>query len=364
MDRESEQELLAKAFEILRDLLADDEGMEVKPYAAELPDTGRDAAWEVTAPNYVSQLLVEAFRRFTPRDVDRVLGGISPLVRKIMRDPPIIVIAPWLSPRSRELLTERGINYIDLTGNVRLKVARPAIRLRLDGAQHDPNPPAKSPVRLQGTGITALVRILVDVEPPYRLVELARATGLSNAYVSRTLEALHEERLIERPPTSKTVTGVDWQGLLRARAEHYNLLKTNRGRSYLARAGANGLYRRLGAAQEQVLVTGSFAAAEFVQLTAPTQLALYVPAVDDFADHYELMPAEHGANVVLLRAADKSQLDRARQLGDGSFHVGISQLALDLLAGNGRLPEEGEALLDRMAADTAAWRLPQLPGHQ
>jgi hypothetical protein len=150
--------------------------MEVKPYPGDPLDAGCDAAWEVTAPDYATQLLVEAFRRFTPRDVDRVLGGVSPLVRKIMRDPPIIVVAPWLSPRSRQLLTERGMNYIDLTGNVRLKVVRPAIHLRLDGAQHDPDPPVKPPVRLQGAGINALVRIMVDVEPPYRMVELARGS--------------------------------------------------------------------------------------------------------------------------------------------------------------------------------------------
>jgi hypothetical protein len=195
------------------------------------------------------------------------------------------------------------------------------------------------------------------------MVELARATGLSYGYVSRALEALHQERLIDRPPTSKIVTGVDWQGLLRARAEHYNLLKTNRARSYLARAGANALYQRLGGSQKQVLVTGSFAATEYVRLTAPTQLVLYVPSIDAFGETFDLMPAEHGANVVLLRAADKSQLDRPRQLTDGTFHVGVSQLALDLLAGNGRLPEEGEALLDWMAADTTAWRLSSLPAN-
>lgn len=360
-----ERELLARAFETLRDLLVDDDsGMELKPYPAALPDNGRDAAWEVTAPNYATQLLVEAFRRFTPRDVDRVLGGISPLVRKIMRDPPIIVVAPWLSQRSRELLTDRGLNYIDLTGNVRLRVGRPAIHLRLDGAQQDPNPPVKPPVRLQGAGINALIRALVDFEPPYRMVELARATGLSNAYVSRALEALDEDRLIERPPGSKLVASVDWPNLLRARAEHYNLLKANHARGYIARMGANALYRRLAKLRdEQALVTGSFAVAEFVQLAAPAQLTLYVPEAQDFAQRYELMPARQGSNVVLLDAADGSQLDRARQVG-GAFHVGVSQLALDCLAGNGRLPEEGEALIEWMAANPTAWRLPQLPGSQ
>lgn len=362
MGPETERELLDAAFERLRHIVADDGGMELRPYPAEVPDTGKDAVWELAAPNHTSPLLVEAFRRFMPRDVDRVLGGVSPLMRRILYDPPIVVVAPWLSARSRQVLTDRGLNYVDLTGNVRLSVARPKIFVRLDGAQHDPNPPAKPPVRLQGASINALVRLLVDVEPPYKLVELARATGLSAGYVSRALEALDEDRLVERHPRSRIVVTVDWQALLRARVEHYGLLQSNRFQTYIARAGARALYERLATTRnDQALVTGSFAASEYVQLAAPAQLALYAPNIRQFGRSHELIPAGQGADVVLLQAADQSQLDRVRQVHDGAFHVGLSQLVLDCLGGNGRLPEEGEALLEWMASDTAAWRLPHLP---
>ncbi|BCB84953.1 helix-turn-helix domain-containing protein [Phytohabitans suffuscus] len=360
MHLDTERELLDAAFERLRDLLADDEGMELRPHSADLPDSGRETAWQVSAPNHTSPLLVEAFRRFTPRDADRVLGGVTPFMRKMLHNPPLVVVAPWLSPRSRQLLTERGINYIDLTGNVRLRVARPSIYLRLDGAQQDPNPRIKPPVRLRGAGVNALVRILVDVEPPYRMLHLAEAAGLSPAYVSRTLAALDEERLIERDPQTRVVSLVDWQGLLRARAEHYGLLRSNRYESYIARTGANALYRRLATTREQVQVTGSYAVSEYVSLAAPAQLALYVPSFDEFARRHELLPANQGADVVLLRAADKSQLDRTRQVESGTFHVGISQLALDCLGGNGRLPEEGDALLEWMYDNIARWRSPHL----
>jgi hypothetical protein len=361
MGLRSEQELLAEAYELLRRLLPDDVGMELRSDGTGLPDSGRDAAWQISAPNYTSPLLIQAFRTFTPRDVDRVLGGISSVVRKMLRDPPIVVVAPWLSPRSQQLLTERGLNYLDLTGNVQLRVARPAIYLRLDGAQKDPDPPAKSPVRLHGAEVHALVRLLVDVEPPYRMLHLARATGLSASYVSRTLAALDDERLIERDPKSKIVTEVDWQGLLAARVEHYGLLRSNRHQTYIARTGAGTLYRRLSAEQREVPVTGSYAATEYVQLAAPAQLALYVPDLDQFAKAYELMPAAQGADVLLLRAANDSQLDRVRQTESGSFHVGISQLVMDCLSGNGRLPEEGEALLEWMAGNISRWRARQLP---
>jgi hypothetical protein len=48
--------------------------------------------------------------------------------------------------------------------------------------------------------------------------------------------------------------------------------------------------------------------------------------------------------------------------------VPVNQIALDCLTGNGRMPQEGEALLDWMAEDEGRWRLPSLsklpmPGH-
>ncbi len=357
-----ERELLKKAMGQLHEALSDS-GMELteQPVPEGAADSGSDTIWEIRATSFHCQLLVQAFTRFIPRDVDRVLGGNHPLVRRVVRDP-IVVVAPWLSPRSRELLRERGFNYLDLTGNVLVRIPRPSLYLRLDGAQQDPNPPAKRPVMLRGDKINALVRTLADFAPPYKLIDLAATSGLSNGYVSRALEALVDDRLINRDLKSKTVTDVDWQRLLVTRAENYSLFKSNRSRTYLARGGPNALLRTLGKTNEEhAIVTGSFAAQEYVRVTAPTQLALYVPAFDEFARRYELMPATQGANVVLLIPADASQLVGVQMRSDGTFHVAPSQLVQDCLAGNGRLPEEGTELLDWMANHRAAWRHSQLP---
>ncbi|WP_416902201.1 hypothetical protein [Micromonospora echinospora] len=374
-----EQSLLKQAFHALQRLI---EGEDVR-VTREPPtalDAGRDDVWRIEASQHFCELAVQAYSRFIPRHADQIVSGVSRLMRT-MRNQPILVVAPWLSSRSRELLIEQEINYLDLTGNVWIRVPRPLIVVRTEGAQKDPNPSHRPPVRLQGKGINALVRVLVDVEPPYRMVDLARATGLSPAYVSRTLEALDEERLIDRG-RNRVVHDVDWQRLLRRRAEHYGLLKSNYSQGYVARTGLTALTRDLvvtrpsdvdpaaGAdvfyqhllsqGEGQALVTGSFAVTEYVRVAAPTQLVLYVPNTAQFADHHGLMPADRGANVLLLRAADRSQLERIRMV-EGRFHVGISQLALDCLAGNGRLPEEGDALIDWMRDNIASWRDRLLP---
>lgn len=373
-----ERDLLGRAFGRFQDLVEGD-GVKVVRTPSDLFDAGRDDVWRVESSQYHCDLAIQAYSRFAPRDAERVISGVSRLMRT-MRDQPILVVAPWLSPRSRELLVEQKINYLDLTGNAWLRLAHPVMVIRTEGAQSDPHP-AEQPRRgLQGKGVNALVRILVDVEPPYRMSELARATGLSQAYVSRTIEALDEERLVDRGK-NRLVLDVDWQRILRARAEHYGLIKSNRGRGYIARTGltalvqtlsinkssgvdaaadADLLYRQLlDQGEDQALVTGSFAVGEYVRIAAPTQLVLYVPDIEQYADSRGLMPADRGANVLLLRAADPSQTARVR-LVDGVFHVGISQLVLDCLSGNGRLPEEGDALIEWMQENVREWRQPRL----
>jgi hypothetical protein len=261
------------------------------------------------------------------------------------------------------VLTDRGFNYVDLTGNVRLKVNRPTVRIRMDGAQRDPAPAVQPVVQLRGASVNALVRILVDVQPPFRMVDLARATGLSNAYVSRTLDALHEQNLIDRSARSRLVTDVDWPAVLRARAVHYKLLKSNEATTFVARSGPRALYEAIATSgTDQTVVTGSFAVAPLVQVATPAQLVLYVADTDEFARGHGLIPSTRAADVALLRAADGSQLRRTRPQADGALHVGLSQLALDCLGGNGRLPEEGDALIAWMSEPTSNWRLEKLPG--
>jgi Crp-like helix-turn-helix domain len=373
MGSKLDKTLLPTAFRRFQDLLQV-EGVRV--VRDELRGDGRnDDVWRVETGQLFSELAVQAYAQFTPRAVDQLLGGLTRLMRSL-RDQPILVVAPWFSPRSRELLTEQGINYLDLTGNIHIRVPRLPIVVRTDGAQKDPTP-TRSPRRgLQGKAVNALVRALVDFTPPYRMSDLAKASGLSLAYVSRTLDALDDERLIERDK-SRTVVAVDWERLLRYRSETYSLIKSNGGRGYVTRTGltaltesisasgenpdyadadADAAYRRLvERGEDQALVTGSFAVRRYVQISAPVQLALYVPDMTQFAERYGLMATERGANVLLLQAAHHSQLQGIRLI-DGVFHAGLSQLVQDCLGGNGRLPAEGDALLEWMGQHEADWR--------
>jgi hypothetical protein len=354
-----EDEVLLLGLARLRELLPTDWRVDPAPQtepAAEAQRDRIDAVVTVQDPqgNY-ARLVIEARRRFAPRDVESVAGGRLPLLRSLDPSSTFVVVAPWLSTRTQALLAQRGVGYVDLTGNALLRTSRPAVFVRTAGAAQDPNPVRREGASLRGVVAGRVVRLLADVRPPYTATAIARATGVSIAQVSRLLMSLDREALVERGHRG-LVVGVDWAGLLRRRAESYRLFETNRAQGYVSGRGPNEILRRLEDERGLYLaVTGSFAASQRAPIAAPSQLVVYVDDADRVAQALGLLPTDRGADVVLLRPYDTGVLDRAEQ-AEGMIVVSASQLVLDCLAGNGRMPAEGEALLDWMAQHEAAWR--------
>jgi hypothetical protein len=74
------------------------------------------------------------------------------------------------------------------------------------------------------------------------------------------------------------------------------------------------------------------------------------------ASAFGLLPADRGANVVLLRPFDDVVWERT-MVEDRVSYVSPSQVAVDCLTGNGRMPSEGEALLTWMVGNEEEWRM-------
>src|SRR5437667_7737922 len=88
--------------------------------------TRADAVLNVGPTNQPARVVVEARKSFTPKDVDAVVGRAQ-LLSRVGGDVPFLVVAPWLSERSRYLLVAAGLNYIDLAGNIRISSNYPAL---------------------------------------------------------------------------------------------------------------------------------------------------------------------------------------------------------------------------------------------
>jgi hypothetical protein len=72
-----------------------------------------------------------------------------------------------------------------------------------------------------------------------------------------------------------------------------------------------------------------------------------------------LLPAEAGVDTLLIRPENDVAFARSTREG-GIAWAAPSQVAIDCLAGSGRMPSEGEALIGWMREDESAWRYPSI----
>jgi hypothetical protein len=175
------------------------------------------------------------------------------------------------------------------------------------------------------------------------------------------LKTLDDESVVERGARGRVVS-VDIAGALRTWSETYDVFASNTTQTFIAPAGPSGILRDIAARGEgsRIAVTGSFAAVEVAPpIAAPALLALYVDDADALTKELRLLRADDGANVVLLTPFDDVIWKRTRRAG-GLDYVAAAQVAIDCLTGNGRMPSEGQAVLEWMLTHESAWREPSI----
>lgn len=355
---EEDEGLLAAAVAVLTRRLPPTWSVEPQPSGTS------DGDWELTVKtaNGGNQmtLLVEARRTVNPRDVAELTGGLFRRLRARGSDVPILVVAPYLSLRARTLLELDAINYVDLTGNVRVVAEYPGLFIVTEGAQTDPSPSARGPRGIRGAKVGAVVRALIDAKPPYTGAQLAKAADVNEGYVSRILDSFIDEGLISRP-RSGPVLDADWPALLRQRAAALDLFRKTGTFRFVARNGAQQLLddvRQL-EPEDQPVITGSFAAVRLAPVAAPTQLVFYTMNPRLLASRLSLLEVDSGADTVLIRPENHAAM-RGASIEDGLRYAVPSQVAIDCLSGSGRMPAEGEAVIEWMLANEDRWRLPNI----
>lgn len=297
-----------------------------------------------------ARLAIEAKRRVPPGVIPQVRAALSRIP-----DAAPLAVAGWLSPLSRSELTAAGINYLDLTGNVDVRLARPGLYIRTSGADRDPEPASSTLVSLKGTGAARAVRALADFLPPYGVRQLAVASGASAPVLSRVLSLLEREGLVSRSARGEVET-VAWANVLRRWGEDYGLQRTHRAVPCLEPRGLTALIRKLASYSGPWAATATMGVPPGVAVL-PVQLAtVYVDAPERTAASLGLRIVESGANVVLVEPADAGVYARSARGGDGIVRCAPSQVYADLLTGPGRGSAEAAALLEWMETNETAWR--------
>lgn len=261
-----------------------------------------------------------------------------------------IIGAPSLSPGSRRMLQDRGIDYWDSGGSLCLHlpwglylVDRPAPPVR-EGRGREV---------FRGAGSRILRVLLRDPDHHWKRTDLARVTEVSKATVSRVLS------LLERNLWGEGETGARGApfrlhrpgDLLDAWAaghslRNYRLLRFHAPASSAVRleASAREFLEASGAEYALTLEAGAARRAAFS--TGNRHVAALVPPGIDWenlAGTTDFRPVERGENLLLLEAPDPAPLMDREEI-EGFWVASPLQLYLDLYAWPRRGREQADHL--------------------
>ena len=181
----NEARLLREGLRVLRDRLPPGWKQEASFSRVRAPDQP-DVVLRITGPDgSKARVLVEAKNRIFPRDVAQLKTRLSRYFTG-----PSLVVAGFLTPTTRRRLQEEELNYLDVTGNLRLILSRPGLHLETPGASEDPAPGEASARSLRGQKAGRLVRALCDFPAPPRSPRSLRRLEVDVSYASRLVEVL------------------------------------------------------------------------------------------------------------------------------------------------------------------------------
>jgi hypothetical protein len=319
---------------------------------------GTDGLLTLAAPDgTTTTVVVETKKAVEPRDVaSAVLQARS----KQANPGAVLIAAPYLSPRTREVLAESGTGWFDLTGNLRLQLDRPALFIDRVGASRSPytDPDDRRLRSLRGAGAARIVRALLDGKPPFGVRSLADTAEVGIATSARVLDLLARESLVDRADRGQ-VTSVSKRSLVRRWTADYRLTATNDAIPMLAPRGLGGVLRELTSCDGEYAVTAEAGARAYLPAdtaaVAPLSL-LAVFAADPLRaqDALGLRQVERGANVLLIAPFD-DVVFRGAVERDGVRYAAASQVVTDLLTSPGRAAEQAEPLFDVLAAGDSGW---------
>jgi hypothetical protein len=374
--RPTAQELLEGLRTTLTSRLPSTWSVEVQPWERESGGSSNrptpDATLTVRAPDgREATVPVEVEQKLDPKDVAPLVAQLHQMTGPDATERPLVV-APYLSSRTQDLLAASGISYAtggpmlygisggvphtSTSGTISFSLTDPATAIDIVGTEKNPwTAEREQPLRtLRGPTAGRVVRALCDFRPPYGVQELAERSETPIGSVSRVLSLLDREALITRTPRG-AITDVQWADLIRRWAQDYTFSKANIVSTYLEPRGLSALLDKLRQTGVRYAVTGSMAAALLAPVTVPRLLSIYVDNLNEAAHELQLRPAERGANVVLAEPFNPVVFDRTQEI-DGVQYAAPTQVAADLLTGPGRSPAEADALLQWMTENEDAWR--------
>lgn len=324
-----------------------------------------DALLTIVAPDDTrSVVLIECKGVVAPRDIVSVADQLSAYAQSNtqggMEVGGAMLVAPFVSPTTRVQLNQHGLGWSDITGNLRLRLDRPAVFLDRAGADRSGfrDPADRQLKSLRGSAAAKVVLELCETSLPVGVRDLAGRAQVGVATSARTLGLLDRESVITRGEDGM-VTDVRKRSLIERWAQDYQVMASNDVVATLDPRGLTHALNALPSLSTRIAVTGSAAARVYlpgnlVSVSPLVSLNLYAEDPIGLIDQLGLKVVERGTNVLVMRPYDEVVYTRSRRV-EGIDYAVPAQVLADLLTGPGRASEEAEQLLAALESSEPGW---------
>jgi len=294
------------------------------------------------------RLAIEVKKHGQPRMIRDAAIQLRRYLRDAHADAIPVVVAPYLSPRARDVCREEGVGYLDFMGNAFIVSESIFIEREVPG---QPEAERRALRSLYKPKSARILRCLLKApERSWRTAELADAARVSTGLVSNVASALRDRAWAEQTDEGLSLT--DPNALLDSWAESYEPPRGEEFRRYTTLHGSALAERLRGAAQgDGRIALASFSAAQWraAYVRHPTTYFYADEAgLAELDDLLDAKPAPRGANVVVVVPEEDGVLDDAVRVAEGVMVTSPVQTYLDLLQSGDRGGEGAEELRRRL----------------
>lgn len=265
---------------------------------------------------------------------------------------PVLVV-PFMSKAGAETAEREDLNWIDLSGNARIR--EEGLHVRVQGRPNELRTAGRPSSPFAPKSARVSRALLLEPRRWWRQKDLADATHLDDGNVSRVVRRLDQEILLER--RDKELRPRDPDLLLDAWAQEYRFDRHDAIAGHLSGSGievARSLAEGLTARQIDHAFTGlpaAWAIDRFVRFRLTTVYVDGDPRA--VVEQLGIRPGSKGANVQLL-GPDDAGVFAGEQDRDGLRCVSTVQVYLDLL----NLPERAAEAARHLRDHHLDWHAP------
>lgn len=346
MDQPESQELEGTAAEVLTDLLASSGVPLVRPMR-EIALPGARAADFVLESADGRRFLVEVKPRSDAPSVRSAVG----ILHRYQADHPAgafipLIAVPFMGEVGRRLCADARIGWFDLSGNAH--VAAPGLTIHIEGRRNRYVPRGRPSSVFAPKSARVARWLLLNPGAPLLQRDLARATRMSPAFVSRIVKRLREASLVARDADDRVVVP-EPDRLLEAWAEAYTVrdhrivagIFPGRGGPESVKAISEGL-RDAGVRHAATGLAGAWLLAPHAKFRLATMYVEHRPSREVLAK-LGFQEEERGANAWLVIPRDDGVFDGVTER-QGVPCAAPVQVFLDLKGHPERSAEAADAL--------------------